>query len=381
MKNPDNFGYYQVGELKFFSKLEAIDLHTKSNIHPHWNFNEAVYSTMSWDKEPAESLKELYKQRAEQLRADYDYLILWYSGGADSDNVLHAFLDNDIKLDEVASYINYEADANKESFFNGEIFHVAAPKIERLKEKYPDLYHRKIDMSQLTLDAFTKNNGQFDWIYYLNNIISVNAIARQDIHESVTEWKDLFNQGKRVAFIHGVDKPRVIQQPSGEYIFRFIDTVDSLVTARNQMQNRPWDNQEFFYWTPDSPKIVVKQAHVVKNYLKAATKTSKWMSKAKSDLAYKLIDNETCWISVDGIHSLIYPNWQPTPYQFKPSSALFSERDTWFLSLNETELAWRIWKTGLEKRWNMVPDYWKNDPGNLKKGFKSSFSKEYNLGK
>jgi hypothetical protein len=276
--------------------------------------------------------------------------------------------------------VNYEADADKESFFNGEIFHVAVPKIEKLKEKYPDLIHRKIDMSQLTIDAFRPNN-QFDWIYWSNTIMTVNAIARQDIHTAVVDWKKMFDLGKRVAFIHGVDKPRVIQRPDGEYIFRFIDTVDSLVSARNQILNHPWDNQEFFYWTPDAPQIVIKQAHVVKNYLKSATKHTRWMTKIKSDLAFKLIDNETWWISLDGVHSLIYPNWQPTPYQFKPRSPLFSERDDWFHSIGDNELSWSIWKNGLKKRWEMVPDYWKNDVFDMSKGYKHSFSKEYNLGK
>lgn len=380
MKNPDNFGYYQVGELKFYSKLEAIELHTKSNIHPHWNFNEAAYSSMDWSTEPKESLKELYRKRAEQLRNEYDYLVLWYSGGADSDNVLHAFLDNDIKLDEVASYVNYEADASRESFFNGEIFHVAIPKIEQLKEKYKDLVHRKIDISQITIDTFNSGN-QFDWIYWSNTIMTVNALARQDIHTAVSEWKTMFDQGKRVAFIHGVDKPRVIQKTNGEYTFRFIDTVDSLVSARNQMLNRPWDNQEFFYWTPDSPEIVVKQAHVIKNYLKSATRNTKWMTRIKSDLAFKLIDNEAWWISVDGVHSLIYPNWQPTPYQFKPRSPLFSQRDDWFHNIGDNESSWIIWKNGLKKRWELVPDYWKNNTADMSKGYKHSFSKEYNLGK
>lgn len=379
MKNPDNFGYYQIGEFKFYSKLETIELHMKTNIHPRWNFNEEVYSTVDWSTEPAESLRELYRQRAEQLRNEYDYLILWYSGGADSDNVLHAFLDNDIKLDEVASYINYEADPNKESFLNGEIFHVAAPKIKRLKETYPGLYHRFVDLSQLTIDAFNKSN-QFDWIYCISNMISVNAVARQDIHSSVVDWKKMFDQGKKVAFIHGVDKPRISQKPSGEYIFRFLDTVDSLVTARNQMMNRAWDNQEFFYWTPDFPKIVVKQSHIIKNYLKSATQSSKWMSETWSGLAFKIIDGKKWWISIDGVHSLIYPNWQPTPFQFKPKSVLFGPRDNWFYSLNESSLARSVWKNGLEKRWNMVPAYWKNDPEDIKKGFKCSWSKEYNLG-
>jgi len=380
MKNPDNFGYYQVGELKFYSKLEAIELHKKTNTHPHWNFNEAVFSTLDWTKEPTESLKELYKQRAQQLRTEYDYLVLWYSGGADSDNVLHAFLDNDIKLDEVASYMNYQADDNKESFFNGEIFHVAAPKIERLKETYPDLYHRFIDMSQLAIDAFTVNNNQFDWIYYANQVITVNTISRQDIQLLIPEWKDMFDQGKKIAFIHGVDKPRVSQNPNGEYIFKFIDTIDSLVSPRNQMLNRPWDNQEFFYWTPDCPKIVAKQSHIIKNYLKSADQSSKWMSTAKSDLAFKIINGEKWWISIDGVHSLIYPNWQPTPFQFKPKSSIFSPRDEWFIHLGESHLAWQIWKNGLDKRWELVHDYWKNDPTDMSKGYKNSFSKEYNLG-
>jgi thiol-disulfide isomerase/thioredoxin len=379
MKNPDNFGYYQVGELKFYSKLEAIKLHEKTNIHPHWNFNEDVYSAMDWTKEPAESLKELYKQRAQQLRNDYDYLVLWYSGGADSDNVLHAFIDNDIKLDEVASYINYEADSDKESFLNGEIFHVAAPKLDQLKEKYPDLIHRKIDISQLTFNAFNDSN-RFDWIYHVNTAVTISSITRQNIQESVPEWKNMFDQGKSVAFIHGVDKPRVAQAATGEYIFRFIDTVDSLVTVRNQMLNRPWDNQEFFYWTPDAPKIVIKQAHILKKYLKTSTTTSRWISKTKSDLACKIVNGETWWISLEGIHSLIYPNWHPVPYQFKPISLILSPRDTWFYNLGDSESPRKIWKTGLEKRWNIVPDYWKNDVTDIKKGFKSSFSKEYSLG-
>ena len=146
------------------------------------------------------------------------------------------------------------------------------------------------------------------------------------------------------------------------------------------MLNRPWDNQEFFYWTPDCPKIVVKQAHVLKNYLKIATTTSPWMTNAKSDLAYKIVDGKNLWISVDGVHSLIYPNWQPTPYQFKPASSIFSQRDDWFHSLNNNEVAWKIWRNGLDKRWSLVPKYWKNDVNDMARGYKSCFSTEYDLG-
>ena len=79
MTTQDKLGVYRVGDLKFYSKLEAIEMHTKTGIHPHWDFNEAVFSCYDWTKEPLLSLQELYKIRALQLRKDYDYIILNYS--------------------------------------------------------------------------------------------------------------------------------------------------------------------------------------------------------------------------------------------------------------------------------------------------------------
>ena len=89
---PDRLGCYRVGDLKFYSKLEAIEMHTRTGIHPHWDFNEAVFSSYDWTVEPEENILELYRQRAQQLRDKYDYIILIYSGGADSETILQSFI-------------------------------------------------------------------------------------------------------------------------------------------------------------------------------------------------------------------------------------------------------------------------------------------------
>jgi hypothetical protein len=47
------------------------------------------------------SLQDMRGGKAMQLRDQYDYLILAYSGGADSDNILKVFQQNKIHLDEV----------------------------------------------------------------------------------------------------------------------------------------------------------------------------------------------------------------------------------------------------------------------------------------
>ena len=62
---PDPLGVYRISNLKFYSKLEAIEFSTRTGQPIHWDFNEAVFSSYDWTKEPSQSLSELYRQRAQ----------------------------------------------------------------------------------------------------------------------------------------------------------------------------------------------------------------------------------------------------------------------------------------------------------------------------
>ena len=68
---PDKFGYYTVGEKKSYSKLEALGWGS-----PKWHFNDEIFSAIDWTIEPPFDLWELYKQRAKQIREQYDYVVL-----------------------------------------------------------------------------------------------------------------------------------------------------------------------------------------------------------------------------------------------------------------------------------------------------------------
>lgn len=61
------------------------------------------YMSSDWTKEPIESFEELKKRRAEQLREKYSYLVLYFSGGADSTTMVNAFLKNNIHVDEIVT--------------------------------------------------------------------------------------------------------------------------------------------------------------------------------------------------------------------------------------------------------------------------------------
>ena len=235
---PDRLGYYQVGNLKYYSKLEAIEAQQRTGIHPHWNFNEAVYGSYNWTVEPDISITELYKQRAQQIRDTYDYVVLMYSGGADSFNVLNSFLSNDIKIDEIASFTNYEATGDRENYLNAEIFRVSIPLVEELKNKFTWLKHRVLDLTQMTIDFFGQEQNKFNWIYELNFMFNPNAASRESLPLKIKEWADIINSGKKFCILWGHDKPRMSYQ-NGKFIFRFIDIIDNACTVKSIYGQQP----------------------------------------------------------------------------------------------------------------------------------------------
>ena len=371
---PDRLGCYRVGDLKFYSKLEAIEMHSRTGIHPHWDFNEAVFSSYDWSVEPEENLLELYRQRAQQLRDKYDYIVLIYSGGADSETILQSFLYNDIKLDEVASYVNYAATGSKTSFMNEEIFGNAIPRIEKLKTNYPWLRHRIIEMRDLQIEHFQNEEIKYRWIYSINTFFDSNCVARESLALKIRDWADLIHQGKKVCLLWGFDKPRVFHE-NDRYFMRFIDILDSGPTVKSFAGELPYSD-ELFYWTPDLPQIVIKQGHMVKNYLEQNYSNSPFVSTVKTDLAYKKVNGVRHWLTKDGLHAIIYPNYQLALTAAKPANTIVTERDIWFYSMEQSNYALKTWKMGVDKLWKILPDYWKNNPNDYMKGLKLCWSKD-----
>jgi hypothetical protein len=379
MTYQDKLGVYRVGDLKFYSKLEAIEMHIKTGIHPHWDFNEAVYSSYDWTTEPTENILELYRQRAVQLREKYDYIVLMYSGGADSTTMLESFVDNGLHVDEVASYINYDATGDKDNYLNAEIFRVSVNKIDQLKQKYDWLKYRLIDLTELTLDLFGQNETKFNWIYDMNMFFNPNAAARDQLALKVKEWADIIHTGKKFCIVWAHDKPR-IHHDNNRWSFKFIDVIDNGPTVKSMSGQNPYTD-ELFYWSPDLPKIVIKQCHLIKNYLSnELVKILPFVSQEKSDLAYRTVDGVKYWLNNHGVHSLIYPNWDIHTFSNgKPHSIIFTDRDAWFFKIENEHHVKKNWAVGLNKLWKVLPDYWRNTPDNLNNGLKACWSKDYYL--
>jgi hypothetical protein len=380
MISQDKLGCYRVGNLKFYSKLEAIEMHAKTGIHPHWDFNEAVFDSYDWTVEPKESLLELYRQRAEQLRNQYDHIILMYSGGGDSHTILQSFVDNNIHLDEVCSWINYQATGDKHSYMNHEIFVGAIPKVDHFKTKYPRIAHRLIDLTDITLDVLSENNK--DWIYSRNHFFGPGTIARDNLAMKIEPWRDIIESGKKLCILWGKDKPRV-HHIDGRFAVRFLDLIDDAVCSLSASGMQSYTD-EFFYWTPDFVKILIKQAHLIKNYLsQPGFENFQFVTSNKTSLSYRVVDKKTYWLSIPGTHYLIYPNWDES-LDFAPpkpqKTPMISPRDSWFYNISGHPAKDNL-MIGLDKLQQYIPDYWKNDPSDWTAGIKGCWSKPYFLEK
>lgn len=336
--DPKTFGYYTVNDNLVFSKIEALELSERLNCPARFHYNDDVFSACDWTHEPTVSLAELYVARARQIRLKYDHVVIFYSGGADSHNMLEAFVNSGIEPDEIVSFHSLAADGDRASAFNREVFETAVPYVENLKKQKrlsDQVTHRLLDMS----DIIARFNDEINWHefeYYINGCVSINNVARARLREYVTDWANIIDTGKRLGLVWGYDKPRVNQVHS-KFFLEFMDLHDNCVSVINQQHAKPGYYDEMFYHTPDLPEITVKQAHVVKNFLQNTNLPHPFLTNKITGVGHvmKPIDGkkQPHWLSQDGLSHLIYP-WFNVQlyYEKKPTDIITSKRDRWFWS-------------------------------------------------
>ena len=375
----DQFGFYTVGpNFKTYSKLLAIEQEQKTGHHVEWNFNQLEYRSYDWTKEPAESLDELYRRRAQQIRDNYDYIVVWYSGGPDSWCVLDSFIKNNIKVDEIANFHGYNGDKNQHSVLNEEIFFTAIPTTQEIIAKNPGIKHRTVDISDLIIKVFDRPDYKFDFSYDIKSMAAANIIARGFLRDYIDDYRQIIASGRRLCFIYGAEKPRIISI-NNRYHVAFLDAfADTNIRVQSKEQDGYFD--EWFFWSPETAPLIAKQCHALLRVMNQELPTSPWMvdqawgpHSVKHKLTGKYLRN-------DIYHTLIYPGWDPaTLVAMKPQNLLIAERDDWFwgqrdlnwdrpsTSTNSTvQNAWG----GVASAYKKLGAKWLTDPNDWSKGVK-----------
>jgi hypothetical protein len=326
-------GYYTVGDQTYINKPEALYQASMRKQTVEWHFHDDVFGAIDWTVRPAGTVRELYQQRAQQLRDNYDYIIVNFSGGADSWTVLNSFLANGITVDEVytrwgRAERKYRA-ADPTDFDSGnlgsEYEYAVVPVLEYIEKNYPTINIVVDDYSECFQRELTEK--MFFQSSHFQAMPSFFRFNRKSTHELEQERKN-----KRIAVVHGYDKIRCISKDNNLYSY-FTDTIGGV-------SDDPSRQFELFYWTPDFPSIPVLQSHYIKDFFKERPEFIKsLMSRGISptfDEYNKLIYTEVC-----------YPDYNPNTFQVgKQLGSILWKNDSWIKRYSPDYYKSWCWTTG-----------------------------------
>lgn len=358
-----NLGYYQVGDKIFYGKTAAIYDSYYSKQEVRWHFFNNVWDKFSKTKMHTLeniSLQTIYKNRAMQLREKYDYIILNYSGGADSHNVLMTFLNNNIRLDEI--YVQRSASVdekiytpNKENKNAENILsewdYTIKPSLDYVTKYFPNIKINLDDIFEKNLDKLVHE----DMFLQSSNFIGLFELLRQSSYSNTIE-KNL-NAGIKTCSIFGIDKPIVIIKNNEGFVL-FSDQEISVASLSVKNNLKDFSIIELFYWTPDMPEIAFKQAQVVYNYFKNHIYLKKLID-------IENIDQKNLHLIYDvyrkSVIPLIYSTWNNDKFQVnkpQPYNQIGRSRDKIYIKntnfsnmIEKYNSHFTDWKTVLDEKY------------------------------
>lgn len=370
-------GYYLVNGNAYYSKIHALIEASKANTWPKWVFNESVFAKLDWTKEPDTSLKELYRLRAQQLRDRYDWIRVEASGGGDSTTVIFSFLLNGIHLDEVI--FRYPETGEKGVTDNphdstskntlSEWQYAAQPLLQWIKTNYPKT---KVTVHDYAVNMLEEKDRDESWILKTKEY-SQPGHSTKHHNYGTPEHLALADSGKQICVLYGVDKPKCCIKDNQWFLY-FMD----LQANHSNPDVGDYTNitNEYFYWSPDLPELLIKQAHIVKNWFSMPQNAhlrqlAEWPN-------YQFNERTTYEFVVK---SLIYPDYDPATFQVsKPTVNFMNEMDHWFHTNFKGTKLYSIWEAGIKYATNNINDEFLSFDENEPTGFKSFFSPFYYLG-
>lgn len=349
-------GYYRVSGAVYHNKIEAL-LSAGTLHHPTWHFNEHVYDTLDWSIEPNFDIEVLYAERARQLREKYDYVAIFFSGGADSSTVLNSFVKNNLFVDEVivghpeSGLRDWDQKTDSDPRYTvSEYYHTVVPQLKQLAVDSPNTKITINDYFQDMIDEYKSD----EWILAARDYFHPSFVSRYS-KKNLTHVKKLCEAGKRVTFVYGVDKPRIAMM-NGNYYCYFLDIIAN--TSTWDLDDYSTASTEYFYWTPDFPLLPIKQAHLVANWLDTPEankfrRVVEWPPKnyEENQILKTVYDR--------AIREPIYPGWNFDYFQtHKSTSAIRAEQDAWFFKHHQNTHLHDTWIAGVDHLTSMIADRW-----------------------
>lgn len=256
----DSIFYYDEESKVYTNQIDALLSGKKCYLY----FYDKEMSVVDWKKEPSESLDTLYKIRAQYIRDKYKYVILCYSGGHDSTNILETFYYNNIHIDEilVVGALNRDSYKGSDENHNGELYENVFPTLSQLS--LPNTKITVVDYSKWfnnpisNFSALSKYGEE--WTKHVGGFRSVHTLFWHDLKKFIGH-----QNSKDTCYIMGTDKVNLDYRVGQKSNVFFIDL--SFFDYGSKYQDENFQRVNFYtdvHYT--ATNIIRKQAHVVNNY-------------------------------------------------------------------------------------------------------------------
>ena len=351
-------GYYVCDGIDYSSKVQGALDAAKKQKPLEWVFNNDVFSKFDFSTEPEETIDELYDARARQLREEYDYLILSYSGGADSHNILMAFHRQGLHIDEIVT--NWVFDAAKSLFLvndptikdpwnhNAEFELNAKEKLNWISANMPRTTITVWDISKNLISYYVGRAKDNSWV--LDAKDSLNPAANQRYNYfHIKDLRTRVDKKVSVGIICGVDKPPCVIK-DGKLYLQFLDKIANNVPMNSSFKEYDNCTLEFFYWSPDSCKILAKQCHALLKHLSLNQPHRNFWTETPYFFMFRDARERI-------LRNIVYTIWDDAWYQANKSTRDWdSEFDYWFLHNPQLGKAKYNWEQGLTNLKNEIGD-------------------------
>lgn len=346
----------------FSNKREAL-LWASQNGDPKVRFiwHNHVWETYDRSRLGSISLSELYRQRAQQLRDSYDHLTLYYSGGADSHNILVTFIKNNIKLDHVyvnwpksivgtSLYVPNTRDASASNILS-EWDYAIAPTLHWLAQNRPDIEIEIGDWAACLDEKYYKD----DTFLSSPQWWGVGSLPR-NLNRSA-RGQALVEKGLKVASIYGFDKPHLYTWGEEKNVGMFFHDT-AFMTASNYV-----GHFEPFYWSPNLPDLPFEMAHQMFLYFDAHPEHRRYLRQIPLQESIEVVNE----FNNDITRYICYRDtWPFGRFQAgKPWDGKRKDRDSWIYDNHQFDRIVQAWQYNYDGFLQGISSTYFNDFGNL----------------
>lgn len=237
---------YQVDGKTFYNPFLAFlhGAHNTPNENPKFICYDSVFKDLDWTDEPAETVRELIDARTRQLAQKYEKIIISFSGGTDSVTVYNSFVRQNIFIDELI--ISYSPYTNAHPVENA----------NWLIKNHPDKNTRITVLNRNDPQYYSKFNNE-SWVLENSGNLgyfNLSAPGAYFYRHCVDSWGNT-----NWAMIIGYEKPNIIRENNKWHAVHLDKVIKPSLS---------YTNLEYFFLTPDFPKLHLKQNHMLLQYIK-----------------------------------------------------------------------------------------------------------------